>query len=170
MNEFTQSFQNLIHVLESEIKIYRDILGLVRTEKEFLVNSDLIQINENNRAKEVMILKIRGLEKQREKWTRELALCLDINKEQIKISDLLLKINGEKAEKLRQCFVSLELLIKRIQEYNIENEKMIQAALNNIKGTIDQINENKNASNITYKEKGKLEKKSLSGNIISKEV
>ena len=50
--------QKLIQTLEEQIKVYRHLLEVVRKEKDILISANLDDLNENNRAKEAMLLKI----------------------------------------------------------------------------------------------------------------
>ena len=55
---YTDLFDNL----ESLVKVYRSLLDTVRREKEILVASRLEDLNENNKAKDTTLLRIRTLE------------------------------------------------------------------------------------------------------------
>ena len=66
MNQQRLKFQEMLTVtLEDLIKVYRNLLETVRKEKDILVSTKLDELNENNRTKEAMLVKIRALEEQR---------------------------------------------------------------------------------------------------------
>ena len=79
MNEATtESYKALETVLEDEVKIYRTLLDLVRREKEVLISAKIDDLNENNKSKELVIIKLKGLERIREKTAKEMAQKVEI--------------------------------------------------------------------------------------------
>src|SRR5947209_3319993 len=121
-----KAYKNLEEVLEDEIKVYRALLDLVRREKEVLISAKIDELEENNRSKEAMVLKIRALERLREKAAREMALEVGCNSENPRLLDIASKILDPEAGKLRSIHSTLDLLIKRIKEFNDANEALIQ--------------------------------------------
>ena len=75
----------LVVVLEDQIRVYRHLLETVRKEKDILISANLDDLNENNRSKEAMLIKIRALEAQRlaaagapeTQWKRDSQIPLD---------------------------------------------------------------------------------------------
>src|SRR4051794_14197966 len=105
-------YKNLEQVLEDEVKVYRLLLDLVRREKEVLIAAKIDELEENNKSKEAMILKIRGLERLREKGAREMALELGTNSENPRLLEIASKLLDPEASKLRSIHSTLDLLIK----------------------------------------------------------
>ncbi|MDX9732298.1 MAG: flagellar export chaperone FlgN, partial [Bdellovibrionales bacterium] len=67
-------YADLLSCLEDLVKIYRSLLEVVRREKEILVESRLDELNENNRSKDTLLVRIRSLENSRTKLARDLAV------------------------------------------------------------------------------------------------
>lgn len=162
-------YKNLEEVLEDEIKVYRALLDLVRREKEVLISAKINDLEENNRAKEAMILKIRVLEKQREKAAREMALTVGTNGENPRLLDIAAKLLDPEAAKLRSIHSTLDLLIKRIKELNDANELLIQDSLKAVNGALGSIRENLQPKS-TYASSGEVKKDAVAGHFVSKEV
>lgn len=158
----------LLLTLEEQIKVYRHLLEVVRKEKEILVSANLDELNENNKAKEAMLIRIRALESDRQKWAIEAHNELRLNGEP-RLLEIARHLDSEGAEKLRNVHNVLELLLRRVQEYNRQNEALVQSALTNItgamkaiKGTLDE--------KPTYKKKGEVENHTSSGQLVSREA
>lgn len=68
------TYRELVSCLEDLVKIYRSLLEVVRREKEILVESRLDELNENNKTKDALLVRIRTLENSRTKLARDLAV------------------------------------------------------------------------------------------------
>jgi flagellar biosynthesis/type III secretory pathway chaperone len=170
MPQDLMAYKNLTEVLEDEIKVYRAMLDLVRREKDVLIAADIDELNEINRAKEAMILKVRGLERGREKYARELGHSLGVLSETPRLLEIASKMMDPENSKLRSIHSTLELLIKRIKEINESNESLAQAALKNVNGALGAIKQTL-APNATYKPSGEVKQSGeVAGHFVSKEV
>ncbi len=164
-----ESTQNLINVLEDQIKVYRHLLEIVRKEKDILISANLDDLNENNKSKEAMLLKIRALEAQRLAAAADLGNTLNIGAAQPRLLELAKHLPEAEGDKLRNIHSVLELLLRRVQEYNRGNEVLVQSALNNItgamkaiKGTLDE--------KATYQKQGAVEGHTASGQLVRREA
>jgi flagellar biosynthesis/type III secretory pathway chaperone len=163
------AYKSLETVLEDEIKVYRVLLDLVRREKEVLVSAKIDELNENNRSKEIMILKIKSLERQREKVAREMALVVGTNPENPRLLDIAAKLLDPQSSKLRSIHSTLDLLVRRIKELNESNEALIQASLKAVNGALGAIRETLQPKP-TYASSGEVKKNEVAGHFVSKEV
>lgn len=156
--------------LDAIVKVYRHLLNVVRREKDILISANLDDLNENNRTKEVTLLKARELEEQRLKIAKELATSEGLDPDNTRLLDLALHYGGEKGDQLRQMHSVLGLLLKRVRQYNEQNEILVNSALNNITGGIQSIKDSiGNKKN--YKKGGKLQDSPAeAGQLVSREV
>ncbi len=161
--------QPLLDILEEQIKVYRLLLDTVRKEKDILIAANLDDLTENNRAKEATLIRIRALENQRIQLALELHQHLGMSGDQPRLLDIAVRLNDSHGEKLRSVHSVLELLLRRVQEYNRQNEILVQSALNNITGAMKAI---KGAleEKPTYKKKGEVSGVSNAGQLVSREV
>lgn len=160
---------HLIQVLEDQVKVYRHLLEVVRKEKEILVSANLDDLNENNRAKEAMLIKIRALEAQRLKLAAETSQSLGLNGEQPRLLEIARHVRDDLGEKMRSVHSVLELLLKRVQEYNRQNETLVQSALTHITGAMKEI-KNTLQDKPVYKKQGEVEGHTASGQLVSREA
>lgn len=174
--ELTQNFNKLTDNLEDQVKIYRHLLEIVRKEKDILVSANLDELNENNRAKEAMLLKLRGLETHRLRLAAD--VCISLNSQQgvsldVEAPRLLEMANylpSEQGDRLRNLHSVLSLLLKRVQEYNKQNEGLVSSALENITGAMKAIRDTLQ-DKPTYEKKGEKKNKGTpSGQLVSREA
>lgn len=157
--------------LEEMIKGYRQLLEVVRTEKQLLISVDTEGLDRNNEAKESVLYRLKGIETIRIRNASALARAMSLSPDSPKLLDLAQHIqSAEQAAKLRSAHSTLQLLITRITEINKENETYAQSALKAVNGSINSMKETF-AGKKTYKREGGMkESSSVSGNLVSKEA
>lgn len=160
---------NLVTVLEEQIRVYRHLLETVRKEKEILVSANLDDLNENNRTKEAMLIKVRALEVERVRHAGELHQNLNLKEETPRLLEMARYLDNDNADKLRNLHSVLELLLRRVQEYNKQNEALVQSALNSITGAMKAV-KGALADKPTYQKKGEVEGVTASGQLVSREA
>lgn len=164
------ALDQLIQTLDEQIKVYRHLLEIVRREKDILISANLDDLSENNKSKEAMLIKIRALEADRLNLAREVSESLGIDSQSPRLLEIAKNVESDKAEKLRSMHSVLELLLKRVQEHNKKNEVLVEAALANITGAMNNL-KNVLEEKKTYKRKGDLGKASnIAGQLVSKEA
>jgi flagellar biosynthesis/type III secretory pathway chaperone len=160
---------SLISVLDEQIRVYRHLLECVRKEKDILVSANLDDLNENNRTKEAFLLKIRALETQRLAVATELFQGLGLSGEFPRLLEIARHLDGDLADKLRNIHSVLELLLRRVQEFNKQNETLVQSALTNITGAMKEL-KGTLADKATYQKKGEVDTHTSAGQIVSREA
>ena len=169
MDASTKAYKNLADVLEDEIKVYRAMLDLVRREKDVLISANITELEECNQAKETMVLKVRGLERIREKAARELGGILGVTSENPRLLDLASKMLDPESSKLRSIHSTLDLLVKRIKDLNSANEELIQSSLKAVNGALGAIKQTLQPKT-TYAASGEVKQNEVAGHFVSKEV
>lgn len=159
----------LVSVLEEQIRVYRHLLESVRKEREILISANLDDLNENNRTKEAMLIKIREHEVQRLTASHEVCRLLGLVDEHPRLLEMARHLDNESADKLRNIHSVLELLLRRVQEHNKQNEALVHAALTNITGAMNAI-KGTLAEKPTYQKKGEVEGHTNAGQLVSREA
>lgn len=163
-------FTDLVECLENLVKVYRALLDVVRREKEILVASKLDELNENNKSKDAMLIRIRSLENQRLKCARDLAQAVGADIEQPRLIDIANHCEITWSDRLRNLHSVLDLLVRRVADVNKQNEELVQSALTNITGAMEAIRDGLKAKP-TYGPKGSLAgTKTDSPSLVSKDV
>lgn len=163
-------YADLVDNLENLVKVYRSLLDVVRREKDILVAGKLDDLNENNKTKDAMLVRIRSLEHQRMKCARDLAADVGADTEQPRLLDLAIRCERSKGDRLRNLHSVLELLVRRVAEVNKQNEELVQAALNNITGAMDAIRDGLKPKP-TYARQGAMAStRADGGQLVSREV
>ncbi len=159
----------LVGVLEEQIRVYRHLLDTVRKEREILISANLDDLNENNRTKEAMLIKIREMEALRLASTHAVAQALNVHEEHPRLLELARNLDTDLGDKLRNIHSVLELLLRRVQEHNKQNEALVHAALTNITGAMSAI-KGTLAEKPTYQKKGEIDGHTSAGQLVSREA
>lgn len=165
-----RSFEKLVTNLDEMTKQYRLLLECVRKEKDLLIQSDIENLNQSNATKEQILTKIKSIEALRVNYASELAQVVGANTTEPRLLDIAQKIGGPEADKLRSVHSALELLTKRLVEFNKENATYAEAALSTVNSAMDNIKESLMGKK-TYQKKGNYQQGSdKSGHLVSKEA
>jgi flagellar biosynthesis/type III secretory pathway chaperone len=164
-------YTKLCESLEGLIKAYRQLLQVVRTEKDILISADLDELTENNKTKETTLIKIRGLEHIRMRYSEEFAQELGLDPKEPRLLDFAVLLQGAEGERLRNIHSVLELLLKRVREHNQDNEVLIKSALESITGAMKAVRDSLH-SKPTYERQGKVKDSgsTSAGALVSREV
>lgn len=173
MDEMTKKnlLNKLVSNLEDLTKSYRQLLELLRKEKEFLTVSDLTNLGESNKNKELLLLRIKAQDTARERYARELAHAVGTDSQQPRLLEIAKVLQGDDADRLRVLHATLDLLIRRVYELNKDNELLTKNALAVLGGAMGEIKDTL-APKKTYERQGKMTKGSeqAAGNFVSREA
>lgn len=147
--------QRLISTLDDLLRGYRALLEMVRRERQALVESDVNQLNDINEDKEAIIVRLRALENQRQRYLREAMLELALETESPRLMEVATHFPFEAAERLRNVHSALNLLLKRLAQLNQENEQIAAAALKNVSQVLKEIKRSTQPPQ-TYQNKGQV--------------
>lgn len=162
--------EKLILNLEELTKNYRQLLDLVRKEKQLLIDANTDLINESNHQKEILLNKIQELDARRVDFASEVAIKLNIAKTEARLLNIANHIGGVEGDKLRSQHAALEMIMNRLAVINKENAYYAEAALQAVGQALDSIKDTLMGQK-TYQNKGKYQKGTdKSGHLVSKEA
>lgn len=163
--------KKLIDCLDEMVKLYRHLLEVVRTEKELLITANVDGLEKSNESKEIMLSKIRALESLRGKCSRELATELGMKDEAPRLLVLARNVSLEEGDRLRSLHSVLDLLVKRVREYNEQNQVLAEAGLKHVTGALGAIRDSLREDKPVYKRQGEVSLSPLqSGQLVRREA
>lgn len=164
------AYDKLVTNLDDMLKNYRQLLDLVRKEKDLLIMSDLAVLDENNNIKEQVIIKIRALDALRMTYASELAQAVQADIAQPRLLEIAQKMGGAEGEKLRTMHAALEMVIKRLSEINKNNAAYAESALQTVNSALDNFKTAVSGQK-TYQNKGKYKQgPDASGNLVKRKA
>ena len=165
-----RSYQRLLTNLEELTTLYRQLLDLVRKEKQLLIDADMEKLQENNETKENLLFKIKSADGLRARYASELAALVKTDHDQPRLLDIAKNVGGPEGERLRIIHAALDMLIKRLSTLNRENEVVAQSALKNLGGALNNIKDTLSGKQ-TYGAKAQVQRgPEIAGHFVSKEA
>jgi hypothetical protein len=131
----------LLQNLDDLVTGYRHLLESIRLEKEFLVESHLEKIQKNNELKEGLLIKIKALDSIRERYAGELAHLVNLDSDYPRLLDLAKKVPFPLGEKLRLSHATLDILLRRLQSLNEQNQRVAETSLQTLHGALNELKE-----------------------------
>lgn len=117
--------------LRHQLSLYRQLVDLLRVEKEFIVGVKLKEIRESTYSKEAILDEIHREELRRRRWIKEAADFLKISEKEITVEIVATKLaNPADYESLVSLKNTLLHFIKKAQEMNLEIRALTENALN----------------------------------------
>jgi flagellar biosynthesis/type III secretory pathway chaperone len=168
-----QSISKVYNLLQKLMGLHCQLLEVVRSERETLIQADLKGIENITCAKQVLIENIHQIELQRLKLTAELAVQWKKPYRELTLPNIIIAIQGidpKSAEQFRSIYNALTVLIQRISDQNIDNRGLIERSLEHVNQMKKNVlGESSSKSNI-YTPQGHKASGSQTSRLISKEA
>ncbi len=126
----------LYSTLHEMVGLHRQLLELVRAERDALLGAEKKLIQEISFSKEALIYAIQTQEKRRKELLEIVAIELRAPTSEITLSGLAVMIQGtdlKQADQFRSILNTLQILVARVQEQNRENGALVQKTLEHLK-------------------------------------
>lgn len=169
--------EQLKNLLSRLIGLHRQLLDLLRLEKEALVLSDKPAIEEAALAKDACLQAIGQTERDRVRLIGELALSWKRPVTQLTLTTIIQEleqsIDSQKkamSHALRSQLNALVVLIERVQEQNTYNGALIEKALQHVDSMKSNVFRNDAPQSQTYTQSGGRAQAPTQSRILSKEA
>lgn len=164
-----QIYQNL----QKLVGFHRQLLDIVRLERQALVQANLGEIQSSTTGKQVLIESIQQVESARLKLMGELAIQWKRPYRELTLPNIIITIQGidpKGAEQFRSSYNALTILIQRITEQNRDNRLLIEKSLEHVgemkKNILGEVSKKSN----TYTQQGQRTTHHPVSRLISKEA
>ena len=135
MENTLESLNGLLARLQKLLTLHRQLLESLRAEREALLAMDVRRIQDAALDKQGILHQITQAEQDRIAATREAAALLRAPAGQDTLSNLVLLAQSSSlklSDQLRSVQQALQLLISRIQEQNLSNQRLVEASLEHL--------------------------------------
>lgn len=116
--------------LRHQLTLYRQLIDVLREEREHLVAVRFKEIRESTYAKEAILDEIHREEFRRQKWVQQAAAFLGMDAKEITVEIIASKIGGpERYEPLVSLKHTLIHMVTKAKEMNFESKRLVESAL-----------------------------------------
>ncbi len=123
------NLEELQNNLKHQLSLYRQLVDLLREEKEHLIGARLKEIREATYSKEAIFDEIHREEFRRQRWVRQAAAFLSIGEKEITLELVAGKIWPEHFESLISLRNAMLHMVKKAREMNLDNKLLVEQAL-----------------------------------------
>jgi flagellar biosynthesis/type III secretory pathway chaperone len=130
-----KNLEPIFQALSQLTGLHRQLLDLVRTEREALIAADLKVIQDVTVAKQGLIESIAQAESARLKSVGDLAMLWKRPFRELTLPNLIIAIQGDdakSAEQLRSTYNTLTVLVRHISEQNEANRALVEKSLRHV--------------------------------------
>jgi len=131
-----ESFEALLEVLQEEVQIYRSLIDLLQEEQKGLIQADLEVIEEVEKKKETVYLKIKLLEESRQPLVAKICAFCGITEEDPPLSRMIQASGGHCTVALTACRGELRELLMTVQNLVKMNEGLVGTSLEFLRGSL----------------------------------
>jgi len=166
LNDILNKFFEL---LEHETDLYQELLTLIEKEKQAVIATNLVELNETAKVKDNLLLKIRILDEQREHLLRKLADDLEHPVQALTLTKLSHLVEAPQANRLKQLRSTFLSIIAKIQRANDRNRTLFSHSLELVRSSVNLLN-NVMTSSPVYFPSGNIQHRDQTGKILAKEI
>jgi flagellar biosynthesis/type III secretory pathway chaperone len=116
--------------LNHQLTLYRQLVDVLRDEKEHLVGVRFKEIREATYAKEALFDEIQREEYRRRKWVQAAAPVLGVTEKDVTMELIAAKFGGpENYESLVSLRNTLKVMVQKAREMTLDNKRLVESAL-----------------------------------------
>lgn len=116
--------------LRHQLAIYRQLVDLLREEKEHIVGVRLKELRECTYSKEALLDEAHREEFRRQKWVKEAAAFLGVPEREVTMEVIASRVaSPDQHEPLVSLKLALTHMVKKAREMNGENRALVENAL-----------------------------------------
>ena len=160
---------SLIGLLKREIVVYRELQATIAHEKIILLKPSLERLLESNSKKETVILKAKMLEEGRLKLVRRIAKMLDLEENEVNLTNLCSCADRDQQTDLQECQSTLNRLLADSREMNQNNKELLDYSLHFLQGSVDFIHSLVSSASSCYMPSGRMRPIARNGKIVHTE-
>ena len=167
--QLEQLYQNL----QKLVGLHRQLLDVVRVERQALVDAELRAIEEATFAKQALIESLQRAETERMRTVAELSLAWKRPLGELTLNAIILRVQGDDlkaADQLRSVYNALAILIKRVTEQNEDNKALVTKSLEHLQQMKFNVLGDTTPKSNTYNQQGKKAHGTGASRLISQEA
>lgn len=131
-----ESIKSLLDVLHEEIVLYRSLVDLLTEEQTALMAADIEALEEIEKKKETMGLRIRLLEESRQGLSDDLQRIVPLPVGEVTLTAIIAASEGMTRHRLRECQSELRGLFNTVSSLVKLNERLVGRSLAFLRGAV----------------------------------
>lgn len=130
MDGLAPDLEELTKNLRHQLTLYRQLVDLLRSEREHIVAVRLKEIREATYSKEALMDEVQREEFRRLRWVKQAAAYLGVQEKDFTMETVASRMGGpEMYESLFSLKQTLAVMVKKARDMNADNQQLVNAAL-----------------------------------------
>lgn len=130
MDGQSPNLEELQNNLRHQLTLYRQLIDVLRDEKEHLIAVRFKEIRESTYSKEAIFDEIHREEFRRKRWVRQAAAFMAVNEKEVTMEMVASRIGGpDHYESLVSLRNTILHMVKKASEMNLDNKRLVESAL-----------------------------------------
>ncbi len=167
--ETNEMVEQLLDILSRETELYLSMSTVLNKEKDAVIQSELIGLNEAEIEKENILVALGLLEGQRRNLVTRLADILGYPARDINLTQISQMVAEPFAGRLKQARSDLKALLESVQAANERNKQLFEHSRELLRGSFNLLSELR-APNPIYYRTGAIQNTSASGKCVCDEI
>ena len=160
------AIEQLLGVLETSESVYQQLLPVIHAEKQAALSARPDQLVSASEEKEVLLFRLRELDRQRRTMIARIAAARSLPIENIRLSTLADSTDATQASRARRLSASFKELVPKIRKANEENRAVIRHCLDVVQGALGFFQHWVRPTDV-YGASGRMNTHHCGGNLIS---
>lgn len=149
--------EELVYILDKELKVYRDLLSISKEKTQIIVNNKLEELQQLTEKEQIFTSRVSQFEKRREEIINDIAIVINRRSDELTINKLIELIGNslKEQEQLVNIYDEFKSVLDELKQKNELNKKLIEQSLDFINFTVNAIQSSKMAPQTAhYENKG----------------
>jgi flagellar biosynthesis/type III secretory pathway chaperone len=163
------NLEQLIGLLKQEIGLYRSLLIVIDQEKEAVVRSDLMALNETGADKDKILFDIQKEDDKRRQVVAGLAEKLGYAAPKLTLTGISQLVAEPHAGKLKRVSQEISAVLSQVQAANLHNKQIFEHSLKLLRGSFNRLNDLV-APNTVYYRTGNIQSRKPTGKCVCSDI
>jgi len=161
--------EQLIGLLKQEIGLYRSLLIIIDQEKEAVVRSDLMALNETGADKDSILSEIQKEEDKRHQVVARLAEKLGYTAAKVTLTTISQLVAEPHAGNLRRISQEMLGVLSQVQASNLRNKQIFEHSLALLKGSFNRLKDLVTPHTVYYRT-GNIQTRKSTGKCVCSDI
>jgi exonuclease VII large subunit len=144
-------------VLSEQLEAYETYASYVRQDEENMAKLRLDQLEQNNKLKATILLKIQTMDRARQNLVRQISKKYQLQEEKVQIADICRAVGGQMSLRLSELRERLHRVMMNLKDLQSRTQLFADASLSWINGSVNALKGLLSPAGI-YTPQGRLEK------------
>jgi flagellar biosynthesis/type III secretory pathway chaperone len=154
----------LVDALVQQTELMRALVELLQQDRASIVKHDIEALEESNRRKEEVVLRLHAAERVRQRHSEQVARTLGLADSDVRVSALCARL-GPEGQRLHAAAETLRAVVGSLRELVAVSHGFLEQSILGIRGLLGLITSLRSHDDVTYDASGRIAAPAASGGL-----